>query len=157
MRRFEDAAAARACLEKLPYRRIHGRDLTVRFARAAAVGEGAPPVPPGKVPDTAWKGPVPNQGMMGMNPQMMGMNPQMMQQQQMMQRQMMQQQMMMMQRMSGGNRADGDDGHGDGDGRDGGMGPGRCKATEKQLSSPNDASSVNMNEIGDVPRLSAIQ
>jgi hypothetical protein len=126
---FEDAAAARACLEKLPYRRIHGRDLTVRFAPAAAakVGEGAPPVPSGKVPDTAWKGPVPNQGMMGMNPQMMGMNPQMMQQQQMMQRQMMQQQMMMMQRMSGGNMGGmgmmGMGGMG-GMGAMGGMGPG---------------------------------
>ena len=102
---FEDAAAAAACNEKLPYKRIHGRDLTVKFAPVVAVtkprqgggegGEGAAPSPPppaGPPPDTAWKGPVPGMGGGGgqYNPHM----DQYAQQQQML---MQQQRMMMMQ------------------------------------------------------------
>ena len=60
---FEEPAAARLCVEKLPYKRIHGRDLTVKFAPVTKVGsDGKGGSPAGKVPDTAWKGPVPQQG-----------------------------------------------------------------------------------------------
>ena len=95
---FGDAAAAKACHDKLIYKRIHGRDLTVKYVPAAAAktAGGSPPAA-AKLPDTAWKGPVPGQGYGGAP-----MNPPMMQQQQMMM--MQRQQMMMMQRqmMKGG-------------------------------------------------------
>ena len=91
---FEEPAAARLCVEKLPYKRIHGRDLTVKFAPVTKVGsDGKGGSPAGKVPDTAWKGPVPQQGFGGMNQ---------FQQQQMMQRQYQQMMMMQQQMMAKG-------------------------------------------------------
>ena len=96
---FEDAAAAKACHDKLIYKRINGRDLTVKYVPVAAAktAGGEIRAAAAKPPDTAWKGPVPGQGYGGAP-----MNPQMMQQQQMMM--MQRQQMMMMQRqmMKGG-------------------------------------------------------
>ena len=57
---FEDPAAARVCYEKLPYKRIRGRDISVKYAPKTSKKEGgSPAAPPRPVPDTAWKGPVP--------------------------------------------------------------------------------------------------
>ena len=95
---FEDAAAAKACHDKLIYKRIHGRDLAVKYVPvAAAKTAGASPPAAAKPPDTAWKGPVPGQGYGGAP-----MNPQMMQQQQMMMMQRQQMMMMQQQMMKGG-------------------------------------------------------
>ena len=95
---FGDAAAAKACHDKLIYKRINGRDLTVKYVPvAAAKTAGGSPPAAAKPPDTAWKGPVPGPGYGGAP-----MNPQMMQQQQMMMMQRQQMMMMQQQMMKGG-------------------------------------------------------
>ena len=94
---FEDAAAAKACHDKLIYKRIHGRDLAVKYVPVAAAKTAGASPPAAKPPDTAWKGPVPGQGYGGAP-----MNPQMMQQQQMMMMQRQQMMMMQQQMMKGG-------------------------------------------------------
>ena len=99
---FATADAAKACHDKLIYKRIHGRDLTVKFVPVAApkTSTSAPSTSApsaAKPPDTAWKGPVPGDRYGGGTG-----NARMMQQQQMMM--MQRQQMMMMQQrmMKGG-------------------------------------------------------
>ena len=64
---FEDAAAAKACHDKLIYKRINGRDLTVKYVPVAAKTAGGeiraaaakPPVQRGKArcPDRATGAP----------------------------------------------------------------------------------------------------
>ncbi len=95
---FEDANAAKACHDKLIYKRIHGRDLTVKYVPVAAqkTASAVSAMASAKPPDTAWKGPVPGKGYGG------GMNPQMIQQQQIMMMQRQQMMIMQQQMMKGG-------------------------------------------------------
>lgn len=72
------ARAAAMCYEKLPYKRINGRDINVKFAPKMTESSATqPPLPAGKPPDTRWRGAVPGQasgqyggGFMNMNPAM---------------------------------------------------------------------------------------
>ena len=70
------ARAAAMCYEKLPYKRINGREINVKFApKMTESAATQPPLPAGKPPDTRWRGAVPGQasgqyggGFMNMNP-----------------------------------------------------------------------------------------
>ena len=94
MRGVREPAAARLCVEKLPYKRIHGRDLTVKFAPVTKVGSGGGRVARGEGARHGVEGTgPPQQGFGGMNQ---------FQQQQMMQRQYQQMMMMQQQMMAKG-------------------------------------------------------